>query len=90
MYRKTRNTVLATVMALVITQPVWADEDEHEEQAFLSLLSNYLTLSEEMASIAAKPEVTVYLAMEGIVEIHENRGEKAKAIPDLEKILDIY
>ncbi len=90
MYRKTRVMILTAVLVLFTAQPAFADVEDSEEQAFLNLLSNYLSLSEKMADIAAKSEITVYLAMEGIVEIYEDKGEKAKAIPELEKILTIF
>ena len=38
--------------------------------------------------MASEPDTAVYLAIEGITEVYENRGEKAKAIPHLLAIVE--
>ncbi|MEM7352531.1 MAG: hypothetical protein AAF657_17155, partial [Acidobacteriota bacterium] len=35
-----------------------------------------------------KPETAIFLAIEGIIEVYEERREKAKAIPHLERIVE--
>ncbi len=61
---------------------------EQEARQFIDLMDNYLGLSNRWVATASEPDTAVYLAIEGITEVYENRGEKAKAIPHLISIVD--
>ncbi len=61
---------------------------EAEARQFIDLMDNYLGLSNRWVSMASQPDTAVYLAIEGITEVYEQRGEKAKAIPHLQTIVD--
>ncbi len=54
-----------------------------EARQFIDLMGNYLGLSNHWVETATEPDTAVYLAIEGITEIYEHRGEKAQAIPEL-------
>ena len=61
---------------------------EDEARQFIDLMDNYLGLSGRWVSMASQPDTATYLAIEGITEVYEHRGEKAKAIPHLLDIVD--
>ena len=52
------------------------------------LMGSYLGLSNHWVETTSKPDVAIYLAIEGITEVYEERGEKAKAIPHLVSIVE--
>ncbi len=61
---------------------------QDEARHFIDLMGNYLGLSDRWVTMAGQPSTAAYLAIEGIIEVYENRGEKAKAIPHLLAIVD--
>ncbi len=68
-----------------VGQPGRGEEDVRN---FIDLMDNYLGLSNRWVATASEPDTAVYLAIEGITEVYENRGEKAKAIPHLLRIVE--
>ena len=83
-----KKLMIATVMLASATFAVPASAQEEEE--FLGLFQGYLDIAEQFVGLANRTDAAVFFAVEGIVEIHEERGEQAKAIPQLKKVLDIY
>lgn len=78
--------MIATVlMTATFAAPAMADEKDFIEQ-----VHDYLELSEQYLDMAKEKEAAVFFAVEGIVEIHEDRGEQAKAIPALRAVLDQF
>lgn len=77
--------VVITAMASFAAPALADDEDE-----FLEQLQAYLDISEQYVALSKQKEAAVFFAVEGIVEIHEDRGEQAKAVPMLRQILDQY
>ncbi len=63
------------------------DIEQGEEMQFISLMDNYLALSQRVAAIASQSDASVFLAIEGIVEIYEARGEMDKAIEHLNRVI---
>ena len=59
-------------------------------QSFLDLYGNYLKVSEKWVQMVSVKETTVYLVIEKTVEVYEEKGEKANAIPELRKLLSKY
>ena len=57
-------------------------------QQFLELMGRYMAFSDQYVAMAGDSVRAFYLAIEGIAEIHQNRGEAAKAIPHLRRILE--
>lgn len=74
------------VLTATLALPAFAGERED----FIEQVQGYLDISEKYLTLANRKDAAVFFAVEGIVEIHEERGEKAKAIPVLEKILEKY
>ncbi|MEL6202957.1 MAG: hypothetical protein AAFR39_11435 [Pseudomonadota bacterium] len=76
--------IAATVCFATLTVvPAYADEE-------IDQLGAYLELAEQYIDLANRPEAAVFFAVEGIVEIHEARGEKAKAIETLSAMLEKF
>ena len=65
----------------------YSDEDEIE---FIEVLDGYMGVSEKFITMAGQQEAAVFFAIEGIVEIYEERNELAKAPKHLQKILNKY
>lgn len=84
MYRLTLIAFL--VVGAAFTTPAAADDAED----YIEELQRYLDVSEAFLNLANRKEAVVFFAVEGIVEIHEERGEQAKAIPALQSFLEKY
>ena len=84
-----KRFAIASMMMLAATFALPAHAEE-EEAEFLKNIQGYLDVSEKYVNLSKGKENAVFFAVEGIVEIHEERGEKAKAIPALKKILEKY
>ena len=70
-----------------------ADEVYVEEEIFIDAidtLGGYMDVSERFIRLAGRPEAAIFFAIEGIVEIYEQRNELALAPPHLQKILNKY
>lgn len=68
-----------------------SDDDFGEgEMEFVEILDGYMDVSEKFISMAGQQEAAVFFAIEGIVEIYEDRNELAKAPQHLQKILKKY
>ena len=63
-------------------------EPEPEAAEYIGMMGEYLKLADHLVTMAERPETAIYFAIEGIIEIHEARGETAKAITHLERILE--
>ena len=80
---------LAAVLAFaVLCLPAVPAQAEPEEADFINLMTRYLKLAEKFTELASSREAAIYFALEGIVEIHESRGELDQAIVHLEKALE--
>ena len=60
------------------------------EEVFIDTLDSYMDVSEKIIDLAGRREAAIFFAIEGIVEIYEQRNELAKAPPHLQKILKKY
>ena len=83
-----KTIAVATLMALtcVVALPAHGAD----EATFLRNIQDYLAVSEKYVTLANSRETAIFFAVEGIVEIHEARGERANAVPFLQKILEKY
>ena len=91
--RRIFRPLSAVLLALLLVAPVSAfgeEEDFETQQAFISIMDGYLDLSRDVVELAEKPEATVFLAIEGIVEIYEARDEMGRAIDHLRRIMAAY
>ena len=89
--RQTRLlSAVAAVFAVLLlagSVPVAGDEEQSSKE-FIGVMSGYLQLSDHLVEMAARPETTIYFAIEGIVEIYEAKGERAQAIGHLQRMLE--
>lgn len=79
--------ILAVLLLALFASPLLA-QDQDDPAAFVELMSGYLGLSERVVAMASSPEASVYLAIEGIVEIYEQRRDGPGAVAHLKRILD--
>ena len=80
--------VLAVLLTGLSTGIADQERAEHsEEVAFINLMDKYLALSQRVAAIASQPDASVFLAIEGIAEIYQERGEMDKAIEHLNRLI---
>ncbi|TDJ34631.1 MAG: tetratricopeptide repeat protein [Gammaproteobacteria bacterium] len=75
---------IVAVTGFLMVSPVQAQED----QKFLDTMVKYLEITDRYVTLASEPAAAVFFAMEGIVELYEQRGETAQAIPHLERLLE--
>jgi len=88
---KSRKALLAVTLAAVVVLDVFeATRAESEEAEFIELMVGYLDVSEQFLQFASSSEGAVYFAIEGIIEIYEERGEMRAAIPHLQQILECH
>lgn len=74
-------------LGLLLSVPASAQlPNEPEPEDFVELMTNYLEFTERYVELADKPRSAVHMAVEGIVEIHVERGEPDKAVEHLERI----
>ena len=81
-----------------LAPPLYANSSLHAdhddvyigEEVFIDTLGSYMDVSEKIISLAGRREAAIFFAIEGIVEIYEQRNELAKAPPHLQKILKKY
>ena len=82
-----KKLMIVTVMAVTTAFAAPASADSEEA---IELLQGYLELSEQYVDLTNRKDASVFFAVEGIVEIHEARGEQAKAIPILQGVLEQF
>jgi hypothetical protein len=58
-----------------------------DQQKFLDTMVKYLEITDRYVGLASEPAAATFFAIEGIVELYEQRGQKAQAIPHLERLL---
>jgi tetratricopeptide (TPR) repeat protein len=57
---------------------------------YLALMGNYLNIADKWVSMVKDDDTAVYLAVESLVEIYKEQGDKRKAIPKLRSLLNKY
>lgn len=80
-------TLIAAVIVSMTFAIPSAQADDHD---FLEEVNSYLDISQKYLNLADRKEAAIFFAVEGIVEIYEDRGEKANAVPALQQILEQY
>ena len=75
---------VAAVAGVLMFNPVQAQE----RQEFLDTMVKYLEITDRYVALASEPAAASFFAIEGIVELYEQRGQKAQAIPHLERLLE--
>lgn len=75
---------VVAVTGSLMFSPVQAQDD----QKFLDTMVKYLEITDRYVGLASEPAAAAFFAIEGIVELYEQRGETAQAIPHLERLLE--
>ena len=75
------------IFVAVLSAASSAEAAEDDPGKYVGLMSQYLTLTEQVSDVASRPESTLFLAVEGIFEIYEQRRDAPAAIKHLERIL---
>ncbi|MEM7707845.1 MAG: hypothetical protein AAF358_19995 [Pseudomonadota bacterium] len=84
-----RTTLLTTaILASLWLTPVRA-QDANAAQ-FVTLMNDYLSLADKVVDTAERREAAVFLAIEGIFEVYEQRRDAPSAVQHLNRILDSY
>ncbi len=79
--------VLLTGLSSAVARDHEEKFEHSEEVKFINMMDKYLALSQRVAAIASQSDASVFLAIEGIVEIYEERGEMDKAIEHLNRVI---
>ena len=90
LFKLFRNMLLMIAFSTLAISSVHAEESFAEQEAFIEIMDGYLDLSRDVVDLASKQETTIFLAIEGIVEIYEGREEMGRAIDHLNKIMQAY
>jgi hypothetical protein len=81
---------LPILLAASAAQASPGSEELAAIQQFVTLMKDYLDVSEFWMTMLSEPDLAAFLVAEGITEIYEEKGDKAGAIPELEKMLVKY
>ena len=58
-----------------------------DEERFVSLMTQYLSLAGSLVETAERPEAAVFMAIEGIFEVYEQRRDAPNAVKHFERLL---
>ncbi len=83
-----KKMLIVAVMAVSATFA--APAVAQDEEAFIELFQGYLDVADKWVSAANRTDAALFFAIEGVVEIYEDQGDKAKAIPVIAGVLDKY
>ncbi len=72
------------VTGLLIIAPHTRADDQED---FLLLMNQYLELGNMVVDTAERPEASIFLAIEGIFEVYENRRDAPGAVKHFERLL---
>jgi len=92
-YATTLATLALVGLSLSWTPAALADENDEyalEEAHYMELMDSYLQVSEHFVTLASNPTASVYFAIEGIVELYEERSDGGGAIAHLQRLLEQY
>ena len=80
--------VLIFALTVLVASGASAQQQEVEAQRqFIEMMSDYLELSSKMVEVAENRHAAVQLSIEQIAEYYKGRGEGAKAIEHLQRLL---
>lgn len=83
-------TLVLVVFGVTTTHAQAQQPDIEAMKNFLSLMDQYLNISGRWVEMISNEDEAVFLAVEGIVEIYEQKGNKMDAVPALREIMKNY
>ena len=90
--RTFRTLILGTTATLVLMMAPAANAQTTDElqlmQTFLAIMTDYFEIIESTHDISADPEKAAIMQMQKIQEVYEERGEKARSVTVLKKVLE--
>lgn len=88
MRRAVAGIVAAGLLAAVPTVQAQSMDDLDRTQAFLEIVTDYMAIIESTHGISADAEKAAILQMMKLKEIYEERGEKARVVEELRRVLE--
>lgn len=90
--RTFKTLILGTTATLVLMMAPAANAQTTDElqlmQTFLAIMTDYFQIIESTHDISADPEKAAIMQMQKIQEVYEERGEKARSVTVLKKVLE--
>ena len=90
--RTLKTLILGTTATLALMMAPAANAQTTDElqlmQTFLAIMTDYFEIIESTHDISADPEKAAIMQMQKIQEVYEERGEKARSVAVLKKVLE--
>ncbi len=90
--RRTRRALAGVLAAgLLAAAPVVQAQSTDELatiQTFLGIMTDYMAIIEATHEISSEPEKAAILQMQKMKEVFEERGEKARVVEELRRVLE--
>ncbi len=87
MIQRTALTTVALLASLWLTP---ANAQDANAAQFVTLMNDYLSLADKVVDTAERREAAIFLAIEGIFEVYEQRRDAPSAVRHLSRILESY
>ncbi len=84
-------TISITAALLLAVAPgarAQSQDDLELMQTFLNIMTDYFEIIESTYDVSSNPEKAAIMQMQKIQEVYEERGEKARSVEVLQKVLD--
>jgi hypothetical protein len=78
----------AGLVAAAPSLPAQSMDELSRMQTFLGIMTDYMAIIETTHEISAEPEKAAILQMQKMKEIYEERGEKARVVEELRRVLE--
>ena len=87
---RTLGIVVSLTLMLAVAPGTRAQsaDDMQLMRAFLDIMTDYLTIIESTHGIASDSEKAAIMQMQKIQEVYEERGDKARSVDVLKKVLE--
>jgi hypothetical protein len=90
--RRTRRALAGLLAAGLLAAAPAAQAQSTDElatiQTFLGIMTDYMAIIEATHEISSEPEKAAILQMQKMKEVFEERGEKARVVEELRRVLE--
>jgi hypothetical protein len=90
--RRTRRALAGLLAAGLLAAAPAAQAQSTDElttiQTFLGIMTDYMAIIEATHDISSEPEKAAILQMQKMKEVYEERGEKARVVEELRRVLE--